>query len=53
MDALEVVLAVEQGSDEYSEEEIIAGIAEHKEDLRNLQGSWGRLIRDLEESGAI
>lgn len=53
MDALDVVLAVEQGSDDYSEDEILQGIAEHRESLRKLQGSWGRLIARLEQEGAI
>lgn len=53
MDALDVVLAVEQGSDEYSEQEIVDGIAEHRDSLRLLQGSWGRLIADLENRGVI
>jgi hypothetical protein len=53
MDALDVVLAVEQGSDEYDEDQILAGIAEHRATLRQLQGSWGRLLRDLEERGLI
>jgi hypothetical protein len=53
MEALDLVLAVEQGSQEYTREEIIEGIAEHKEELRQLQGSWGRLIAALEENGEI
>lgn len=53
MDALDVVLAVEQGSDEYDEDQILAGIAEHRDTLRNLQGSWGRLIQRLEDQGLI
>lgn len=53
MDILELVLAVEQGADEYTEEEILEAIRDHKETLRNLQGSWGRLICDLEEQGEV
>lgn len=53
MDALDVVLAVEQEDSGYSAEEILAGIAEHKETLRNLQGSWGRMIESLEQRGMI
>ncbi len=53
MDALDVVLAVEQGDSPYSEEEIIEGLSEHRDTLRGLQGSWGRLIDRLEESGTI
>lgn len=53
MDALEVILAVEQGTDEYDEDQILEGIAEHRATLRKLQGSWGRLLRDLEERGMI
>lgn len=48
MEALDVVLAVEQGTDEYTEEEILEGIREHKDSLRKLQGSWGRFIAALE-----
>lgn len=53
MDALDVVLAVEQGDSGHTPEEILAGIAEHRESLRKLQGSWGRLIARLEQEGAI
>lgn len=53
MDALDVVLAVEQGSDEYDEDQILAGIAEHRATLRQLQGSWGRLIQRLEDQELI
>lgn len=53
MDALDVVLAVEQEDSEFTAEEILAGLAEHKESLRNLQGSWGRMIEALESEGAI
>lgn len=53
MDALDVMLAVEQGSDQYSEEELLSGISEHKDTLRTLQGSWGRLIANLEEQELI
>lgn len=53
MDALDVVLAIEQGESEYSEEEIIEGLSEHRDSLRRLQGSWGRFIEQLEQSGRI
>lgn len=53
MDTLDVILAVEQGGEEYTEDEILAGIAEHKDSLRVLQGSWGRLIASLEERELI
>lgn len=52
MNALDVVLAVEQGSD-HTPEEILAGISEHKDTLKLLQGSWGRLIASLENQGRI
>lgn len=54
MDALDVVLAIEQGDDSpYSEDEIVEGLSEHRDTLRRLQGSWGRLITQLEEAGVI
>jgi hypothetical protein len=54
VDALDVVLAVEQDDDgRWTDEEILEGIREHKDTLRNLQGSWGRLIARLEEEGEI
>ena len=53
MEILDVVLAVEQRDSEYSEEEILEGISEHRDTLRKLQGSWGRLIAQLEEEEVI
>lgn len=53
MDVLDVILAVEQRSDQHSKEELLSGISEHKDTLRALQGSWGRLIANLEEQGLI
>lgn len=57
MEILDVVLAVEQtcecGSHAYTEEELLEGISEHRDTLRNLQGSWGRFIAHLEDMGVI
>ena len=53
MDLLDVVLAVEQGESDFSEEKIIEGLSEHRDSLRTLQGSWGRFIDQLEEHGVI
>lgn len=53
MDALDIVLAVEQGESNFSEEEIIEGLSEHRDTLRTLQGSWGRFIEQLEDRGVI
>lgn len=53
MELLDVVLAVEQGTEDHTEEEIIEAIGEHRETLRRLQGSWGRLVASLEERELI
>lgn len=55
MDALDVVLAIEQGYDPdvYTEDDIVDGLRQHKDTLRHLQGSWGRLIHQLEQDGVI
>lgn len=54
IDPLELVLIIEQRDPgDHSEEEIIESLSEHRETLRRLQGSWGRFIHDLEESGRI
>lgn len=54
MDALDVVLAVEgQDLGDWTEEDLIQALSEHRESLRRLQGSWGRYIAQLEEAGVI
>lgn len=53
MDLLDVIMAVEGDPTDYTQEELLKGISEHKETLRGLQGFWGRLISDLEERELI
>ena len=55
MDALELVLIIETGDNPkgYSEDDVLAALSEHREELRRLQGSWGRFIAHLEETEAI
>jgi hypothetical protein len=50
---LEVIRCVEEGFDpnEYSEYEVLEGVLEHRDILRQLQGSWGRLVARLEQEG--
>ena len=52
MNVLDVILAVEQGEVE-DEDALIDGLSEHRESLRQLQGSWGRFIQQLEDGGVI
>ncbi len=57
MDVLTLVTYLEsdpeETADEYTREEILEAISEHKETLRQLQGSYGRMINALEERGDI
>lgn len=53
MDLLTVVLAVEQSDTDLPADELLDGIREHKDSLRNLQGWWGRFIKHLEDLGEI
>lgn len=59
MDLLRLVEYLESDADDesmvnlYTTEEVLEAIADHKETLRNLQGSYGRMIAALEERGDI
>lgn len=54
MDVIDVIMEVEgEVEGMHDEDELLAGIAEHRETLRHLQGFWGRLIADLESQGRI
>lgn len=54
MDPVDLVMALEgDNPNDYTEGELLEAIAEHKETLRHLQGSYGRMVASLEEQGMI
>lgn len=56
MDALTLVLYLENPEDipeELTGEDVIEAIREHKDTLRQLQGSYGRMIANMEALGTI
>jgi len=53
VDLLTLVIAIEQNEDTFTAQELLEGIQQHKEELRELQGFWYRLIRELEDLGEI
>jgi hypothetical protein len=51
---LDVIMIVESGDEDHPQiGRLIPSIAHHRNHLRLLQGSWGRLIADLEDRGII
>lgn len=51
MDLVEGIILIESG--DISHEELIDFVSQHKSTLIQLQGSWVRLVNQLEDEGLI
>jgi hypothetical protein len=51
MELVTGIILAESG--ELSDEDLISFVAEHRDTLVNLQGSWGRCVASMEEQGLI